>query len=248
MRDAIAPDRRAWRVLGFSSAPRTGVRPPHTGLRMDPYEEGVIAECKNVLSGLETLRQLDGYLQLCDRRPSRTWQANIIVSAGYTTELARAVAARPDVRLWGGRQSTHGHPDLDEVRLEPLRSPHQQGRINADVRRPPREGTRLRRARCGGRPVTMSVTAMPTLSAHRRSGNGGVVPVGTGRYVDAADSGRPGRVASAISQELVTRYTRYSTAGPGSSRPSPRKTAWFTQAYRSSPVSSRGFVKKYWSP
>jgi len=68
----IAPDRRAWRVLGFSSAPRTKVRPPHTGLRMDLYEEGVIAECKNVLSGLETLRQLDGYLQLCDRRPSRT--------------------------------------------------------------------------------------------------------------------------------------------------------------------------------
>jgi hypothetical protein len=32
---------------------------------MDLYEPGVVAECKNVLSGLEVLRQLDGYLDLC---------------------------------------------------------------------------------------------------------------------------------------------------------------------------------------
>ena len=44
------------------------------------------------------------------------------------------------------------------------------------------------------------------------------------------------------------RQTRYSTPDPGRTRPSPTKNVVLTHAYRGSPVSIRGFVKKYWSP
>ena len=41
------------------------------------------------------------------------------------------------------------------------------------------------------------------------------------------------------------RQTRYSTLCCGRMRPSPTKNVVLTQAYRSSPLSKRGFVKKY---
>src|SRR5262245_60634731 len=52
-------------------------------------------------------------------------------------------------------------------------------------------------------------------------------------------TGRGGAMMRGI-QELASRYTRYSTEGPGRRRPSPMNIVWLTQAYRSSPVSSRG--------
>lgn len=116
MRDAIASDRHAWRKLGFTSAPATEVRPPQSPLRMDLYGPGIIGECKNVLSGLETLRQLDGYLGLCASGSSGAWRGHLIVSAGFTTELARAVSAREDVKLWTCRRKFGNRPVLTEVR------------------------------------------------------------------------------------------------------------------------------------
>ena len=116
MRNAIASDRRAWKKLGFTSAPTTEVRPPHSTLRMDLYGPGIIGECKNVLSGLETLRQLDGYLGLCASGSSGPWRGHLIVSAGFTTELARAVSARKDVKLWTCRRALGNRPDLTEIK------------------------------------------------------------------------------------------------------------------------------------
>lgn len=116
MRDALAGSRRARKKLGFTAEPATETRPPGSTLRMDLYEPGVVAECKNVLSGLEVLRQLDGYLSLCRNGADRSWSGHIVVSAGYTTELANAVNERPDIRLWECRRAFGGRPDLREVR------------------------------------------------------------------------------------------------------------------------------------
>ncbi|MFR9807322.1 hypothetical protein ACL02T_34255 [Pseudonocardia sp. RS010] len=117
MRDALAIDQNAWKSLGFKARPLTEKRPPGSTLRMDLYDHGVIAECKNVLSGLEVLRQLDGYLDLCHRDAGGQWTGHIVVSAGYTTELARAVRARRNIRLWECRRAIDGRPTLTEVRV-----------------------------------------------------------------------------------------------------------------------------------
>jgi hypothetical protein len=116
MRDAIAGSWRARRRLGFTGPPSTEKRPPGSQLRMDLYEPGIIAECKNVVSGLEVLRQLDGYLSLCRSDAGPDWAGHIIVAAGYTTELAKAVSERKNVRLWECRRTFSGRPDLKEVR------------------------------------------------------------------------------------------------------------------------------------
>jgi hypothetical protein len=116
MRDAIAASRRARRQLGFSKTPLKEQRPPGSSLRMDLFEPGVVAECKNVLSGLEVLRQLDNYLNLCEPESTRAWVGHIIVSSGFTTELARAVSERKNVRLWKCQRSFNGRPSLKEIR------------------------------------------------------------------------------------------------------------------------------------
>lgn len=115
MRDAIANDQQAWTKLGFPSRPLTERRPPGSNLRMDLYTDGVIGECKNVLSGLESLRQLDTYPELCSHSSSARWTGNIIVATGFTTELAQAVNRRQDVRLWTCQRDDRGQASLTQI-------------------------------------------------------------------------------------------------------------------------------------
>jgi hypothetical protein len=83
---------------------------------MDLYATGTVVECKNVMSGLETLRQLDDYLTRCRAAsPGRPWRGHIVVSTGYTTELRRSIASRDDIRLWQCVRETNGRPRLVEV-------------------------------------------------------------------------------------------------------------------------------------
>lgn len=112
MRDALARHRPSWRKIGFTTAPATEVYPPGSPLRMDIAGPGVVVECKVVLSGLGVLRQLDGYLALCRADSDLDWRGHIVVAAGYTTELAKAVAARPDISLWECHRGLGGRPRL----------------------------------------------------------------------------------------------------------------------------------------
>ena len=117
MRDAIRGHRDSWRELGFTARPEKEVRPARAvALRTDLYEVGVIAECKVVMSGLDVLAQIDGYLAHARaEHPDRSWAGHIIVSAGYTQNLRDAVAERPDISLWTCRRKS-GQPFLERVR------------------------------------------------------------------------------------------------------------------------------------
>ena len=86
---------------------------------MDLYGPGIIGECKNVLSGLETLRQLDGYLGLCASGSFGAWRGHLIVSAGFTTELARAVSAREDRQVVDLSAKVRQQARLDRGQVAP---------------------------------------------------------------------------------------------------------------------------------
>jgi hypothetical protein len=118
MREAIRNDARSWRRLGFTSLPGRETHPARgTRTRTDLYQLGIIGECKVVMSGLDVLSQLDGYLAHArEEHPEVDWFGHIVLAAGYTQDLRRAVASREDITLWVCGRRANGRPSLDEVR------------------------------------------------------------------------------------------------------------------------------------
>lgn len=117
MREAIRTDARTWKKLGFTSQPGRETHPARgTKKRTDLYQLGIIGECKVVMSGLDVLAQLDGYLTHAREEHSEIrWSGHIILAAGYTEDLREAVAGRDDIRLWTCGRASNGRPTLAEI-------------------------------------------------------------------------------------------------------------------------------------
>jgi hypothetical protein len=120
MRDGIRDSPAAHKRLGFERPPRTEVRPPGSATRMDLYGPGVVVECK-LVAGLAALAQLDGYLNILRVAEPGDWKGHIVADQVVTSELRRAIFARPDVRLWVCRRDDYDDPLLIELtRRRPL--------------------------------------------------------------------------------------------------------------------------------
>jgi hypothetical protein len=120
MRDAIRDTPAAYKRLGFAAAPSIEVRPPGSLTRMDLHGPGVVVECK-LVAGLATLDQLDGYLNILRAEEPGGWKGHIVADQVVTSELRRAIFARPDVRLWVCRRDDQDTPLLIELtRRRPL--------------------------------------------------------------------------------------------------------------------------------
>jgi hypothetical protein len=120
MRDAIRDTPAAHKRLGFDTVPVTEVRPPGSLLRMDLHGPGAVAECK-LAAGLAALDQLDEYLSILRATEPGGWKGHIVADQVVTSELRRAVFARPDVRLWVCRRDDQDEALLIElIRRRPL--------------------------------------------------------------------------------------------------------------------------------